>query len=179
MNGLPTAEVLRSILRYEPDEGRLFWLFRDRQHFPTERHFKTWNSRFAAEEAFTATNASGYRFGSVFGKPHTLHRVAWVIMTGVHPEAEIDHINGNRMDCRWCNLRSVTRAENARNTVARHSMSGITGIARRGKKWSATICADQKRHNLGCFASLEAAISARQAAETRLGFHSNHGRKQQ
>ena len=42
-------------------------------------------------------------------------RVAWVMMTGEQPKGVIDHINRDRLDNRWENLRDVTVEENNKN----------------------------------------------------------------
>lgn len=42
------------------------------------------------------------------------HRFAWLWVTGKWPK-EIDHINGNRSDNRWINLREATRFQNNGN----------------------------------------------------------------
>lgn len=42
------------------------------------------------------------------------HRVAWFIMTGEQPNI-IDHINGNRSDNSWQNLRNISKKENSLN----------------------------------------------------------------
>ncbi len=44
------------------------------------------------------------------------HRLGWAWMTGEWPENDIDHINGDRTDNRFCNLREATRSQNLQNT---------------------------------------------------------------
>lgn len=44
-----------------------------------------------------------------------VHRLAYFIMTGTWPEGDMDHVNGNRTDNRWSNLRVATRQQNLFN----------------------------------------------------------------
>jgi hypothetical protein len=78
----------------------------------------------------------------------------------------------------------ASRAENARNIALRaNSKSGHIGASYRKKnpnaKWRAQIMHDGKRLELGCYENIEDAVAARKAAEIRLGFHPNHGRRVQ
>lgn len=182
---LPSPEVLRQLLRYEPETGKLFWKERGPEWFKTkdrrgpEWAMRGWNSAFAGKEAFT-TLTNGYRQGSVFGRGCLAHRLIWAIVHGEHPPEEIDHINGNRSDNRISNLRSVSSLDNAKNICRRSdNSSGTTGVMwnRASGKWRARIMVDQKEIHLGQFADIQAAIAARKAAEWKLGFHPNHGRE--
>ena len=74
-----------------------------------------------------------------------------------------DHINGNSLDNRKCNLRSATVSQNAKNRAkSRNSKSRFKGVSwsRRDSKWAAEIQVDKRRIWLGYFSDeLEAAKS--------------------
>jgi len=89
---------------------------------------------------------------------------------------EIDHINGNGLDNRKENLRSVTRSQNNlnRHNITFHS-SKYTGVCfssskkdRNLKKWRAYIKINGKLYNLGKFNTEFEAHLARKRAERRL-----------
>ena len=61
------------------------------------------------------TVSGGYLRVSVNGKRHMAHRLAWLYMTGEWPKHTIDHINRNRLDNRWHNLRCLPFSENGQN----------------------------------------------------------------
>lgn len=181
-NKLPSKEELDKLLRYEPDTGLLFWrrrtedLFVNRGgHSPAHTCAK-WNGRFADKPALIKV-MHGYRAGRLNRDYVMAHRVIWKLMTNVDP-IQVDHIDGDRSNNRWENLRNVTIAENRRN-VARRSdnTSGAVGVHwdRRLKKWVASIVL--KTVYLGAFDSFDEAVAARKAAEVEYGFHANHGRK--
>lgn len=70
---------------------------------------------------------------SIQGKRYKLHRLIWLYETGGYPPTglEIDHINGDKRDNRWCNLRLASHAQNACNTKKRETCtSGVKGISR-------------------------------------------------
>ena len=63
--------------------------------------------------------ASKYRQVRIGKKKYYAHRLIWMYTTGEDPgELEIDHINRDTQDNRWCNLRLTTRGENQFNTNA-------------------------------------------------------------
>ncbi len=181
---LPSQEVLRQLLRYEPDTGKLFWLPRDARWFADGKHTAEhtcakWNANFAEKEAFTAFN-SGYRYGAVLGKNALAHRVIWKISYGREPD-HVDHVNGNRVDNRLENLRNVNATGNSRNScIPRHNTSGFMGIsfdvAR--DKWAAYVTLANRKKSLGRFSCIGQAIRARKNAAVAHGFHENHGRSQ-
>ena len=50
-------------------------------------------------------NSDGYRIITIDGREYFAHDLAWLHMTGEFPKGEVEHINGNINDDRWCNLR--------------------------------------------------------------------------
>lgn len=83
----------------------------------------------------------------------------------MHPPAgvQIDHVNGDGLDNRRCNLRYANGSQNQAN---RHDLatntSGFRGVTfhRQRGKWQAQIKVDGKNHYLGLFTSPEAAAAA-------------------
>lgn len=179
---LPSPEVLRQLLRYEPDTGKLFWKERGPEWFSNggagrEAAARRWNSRLAGREAFTAS-VSGYRSGCLFDQCQFAHRVVWAIMTNAWP-VEIDHINGNRQDNRWINLREASHASNQKNyPTPKSNTSGVMGVywAKDVNKWRATIRANGKKVCLGSYDGFDDAVAAQMAARAEFGYHKNHGR---
>lgn len=175
--------LLRKLLRYEPETGKLYWLERSIDVYPEGKRITPalvakWNKAFAGREAFTASHNQGYRVGRIFDHAYLAHRIIFAIVDGRFVEF-IDHINGDRADNRWINLREATRKENQRNMKKpKTNKSGYVGVSQhRDGRWKAQIHADYKGHFLGFYSSLDDALTARRAAERLLGFHKNHGRQ--
>ena len=81
---------------------------------------------FPRKEAFTSLNNGGYLEGKILGKYYKAHRVIWLWMTGEWPKEQVDHINHDRTDNRWCNLREASRLENYRNqSQYKNNKSGL------------------------------------------------------
>lgn len=180
---LPCPTVLRQLLRYEPDTGKLFWrtrkpwMFADAGHAAYHNCAK-WNARFASQEALTALNRQGYRCGSLCGTNVKAHRVAWVLAYGEHPKDQIDHVDGDRENNTLANLRDVSNKENSRSAARPvNNTSGHTGVAyveHRGK-YRAYIKVDGRYVHLGYWNTLHAALSAYEDAKRQHGFGARHG----
>ena len=126
------------------------------------------------------TKSNGYLVACLDSKVYLCHRLAWLYSFKEWPENQIDHINGNRSDNRICNLRAVNMSENGKNQrMHSTNTSGRVGVSwsKMAGKWQAAINANKKAKHLGFFASFEAAVSARELAEIKYGYHSNHGNK--
>jgi hypothetical protein len=97
------------------------------------------------------------------GRTLLLHREVLRALPGV----EVDHKDGNGLDCRRENLRIATGAENTRNQRRRRdNTSGFKGVvwAKRKRYWRAEIHANGKRRSLGCYKRPDDAARAYDAA---------------
>lgn len=89
------------------------------------------------------------------------------LITGAERGVEIDHRDGNGLNCTKANLRMATRRENARNVRGhRDSKSKLKGVTLHGgiKPWRARILVDGRQVHLGLFATAEDANAAYAAA---------------
>lgn len=173
------VELLRKLLRYDPETGELFWLPRPVEMFPCKCAHHRWNKRFAGKRAFGAKMVNGHLKGSFLGHQILAHRTIWAIVHGEWPKGQIDHIDGNPANNRLENLRDVPEYLNHRNVArklgAKAPYNGVE-YSPRHKKWRARIHYDGLTRHIGLFPTLEEAIAARKAAEAANGFHPNHGR---
>lgn len=186
---LPSPDLLRQLLRYDPETGKFYWREREPEHLDSlfdERtrnlvwRANSWNRRYAGKEALRQVNAKGYRVGKLLEHYAAAHRVAWAIAYGEWPIDQIDHIDGDRSNNRISNLRIVDNSENQRNAKRPvNNTSGRIGVSyfKAGSKWAAYICVNRRHIHLGYFTDLAEAIAAREVAEAQYGFHRNHGRQ--
>lgn len=174
-----SVQSLRESLTYNSETGELTWKVRPVAHFAGERVAKIVNTRCAGQPAMKYVNHHGYYFSTIFGQKVAAHRVIWALVTGHWPEDEIDHINGDRADNRWVNLRDVARIENRRNQrTPRNNTTGRVGVTlnKASGRYQAYIRHKGKMRHLGLHETFEAAVAARVTAERKYGFHPNHGR---
>lgn len=108
------------------------------------------------------------------GKLVMLHRVIGARM-GLSMDtsvAVIDHKNGDSLDCRRENLRSVSWKENSRNikTICKNNTSGYLGVSfhKPLQKWRAYIGHGGKLESLGYFETIEEAHAVRLKREKEL-----------
>lgn len=109
-----------------------------------------------------------------------LHRAVLRLAKGDPMQA--DHINGDKLDNRRCNLRACTQQQNILNRPANStSKSGVKGVYRRegSSVWLAAIGANGKRHYLGRFSTIDEARTAYNQAALQLhGEFANTGEQQ-
>lgn len=104
--------------------------------------------------------------------------LAVLYMTGALPASglEVDHINGDTNDNRWCNLRVVSHSINLRNQKMKsNNTSGHNGV-----NWYSPYGMWRVRvlgRHIGYYDDITEAITARDKAYSKNEFHENHGRK--
>lgn len=181
---LPSPELLRKLLRYDPETGQLFWrarpvsLFRA-GHFSAEHNAAKWNTRYAGKPTTPSLGSEGYARCTINGRLYHAHRIIWALHYGEWPEGCIDHINRDRADNRISNLRVVTVAENNKNrSLQTNNTSGVAGVCWKACRslWRAQINHHGEVLWLGDFPKRRQAIAARRDAERRYGYHENHGK---
>lgn len=150
------ADYYRQFVTYDPDTG----LF---------RRLKPGGKAKVGDVTGWAHNA-GYVAITVQNNDVLAHRLAWLLMTGEWPSGVVDHIDGNRKNNKWSNLRDCTHAENCRNRGAgKNSKSGIKGVSwhKASRKWRVQVGIGGRNVNVGYFDDIEQARTARDAATTR------------
>ncbi len=90
------------------------------------------------------------------------HRLCWFYMTGQWPQHMIDHVDRDKSNNAWSNLREATRSQNAMNQNA----TGVYWNKDR-LKWQAQIKVNGKPKNIGRFINYDEALKARQEAEIK------------
>lgn len=149
----PGFELVRHLLDYNANTGVFHWKIRS-------------GGRSSGTIAGCKTK-HGYISITIAGKAYLAHRLAWLISYGVWPEAQIDHINGDRADNQLANLRPATANENAWNQkVCKTNKSGFKGVYfhLQSQKWRAVIGANNKRISLGLHHTAKDAAKAYAAA---------------
>lgn len=166
------AAILHKLLRYEPETGKLYWLARDVTMFSgtNERYTAaiaaaSWNNQYAGKEAFTASNANGYRVGALWNKTYLAHRVIWALNTGSWPANKLDHIDRDPANNRMSNLRECLQSQNTLNRPG--NKTGKKTSKYKGVYWQKDIsrwCARFREEYLGTFKDEDEAAAAYDAA---------------
>jgi len=110
-------EILNS-LSYDPETGHFVWKDpKSRSDLKGKRAEKLHNN--------------GYLYIKVQQKTWAAGRLAWFMQTRVlpHDSLVIDHINGDKKDNRWINLRAVTLSQNSHNEIRPANSVGFAGVS--------------------------------------------------
>lgn len=134
-----TAQQLREAVHYNPETGEF--------------------TRRSNGKPLGFRNGTGYTSFSLFNRDRQAHRMAYYYMTGRLPET-IDHIDGNRRNNEWKNLREATQAENQWNkSMMTTNTSGVKGVYWHNKlaKWVAEIRMNGVKYYVGSYNDLDQA----------------------
>lgn len=166
---MPSKEFLMERFLYNQETGIVTWANRPRSHFKGSGYGifqtkcvgkKVGHSCDREYLVVGITDETGYR------TTFMLHRIIYKMMMGVDPEF-IDHINGDRKDNRWCNLRSVSISENNMNSrMQNNNTTGHAGVylcKNKGYYFSAIIFEKNKIH-LGTYDDVATAGAAYRGA---------------
>jgi HNH endonuclease len=153
-----TAQRLREYLHYDHQTGAMTRLIKvGRRHKPGP--------------ITGCISEYGYLRVRVDKRLYLAHRLAWLWMTGEWPTVFIDHIDGNRLNNVWSNLREATNALNMQNVKGARADSqlGILGVSicKRNGTFKAQIGYEGKTHFLGRFKTSEEASAAYMEAKRK------------
>lgn len=140
-----TQARLKELLHYDPETGVFTWAIARR---------KCRKGHIAG-----TMNGNGYVRIIIDRKKHYAHRLAWLYVTGKLPDDQIDHVNMDKSDNRFCNLREATCQQNNVNKNAR-TATGSKGVVRVGNKYRAMIWSGGTTMHLGYF---DTELEAREA----------------
>lgn len=162
---LPSQKYLKECFSYDPNTGLLIWKVRPLEHFKNKRIFNVWNAKYSNKVAGYIEN-SGHLAVCISNHEYRIHRLIWKIQSGLDPVALIDHIDRNKLNNKWENLREATKSQNNKNASFKNS-SGFIGVYfdNRSKKYQAAIRINGKNKSLGYFNTAEEAFKVRSIAE--------------
>lgn len=147
------AQYLRERLSYNSNTGEFRWLISNSRRAPV------------GSVAGCVANFGYWRIG-ILGRHYAAHNLAWMHVTGEWPHRLVDHINGDKRDNRFCNLRLATFSQNVANRSAyRCHLKGAHPVK---GKWRARITKNRQTINLGTYDSETEAHNAYQIAAADL-----------
>lgn len=150
--------LVTELLDYDPATGALTW-----------KIARAGNVK-VGQRAGCINKRDGYREIWIGERSYKAARVIHLWMTGEWPEFTVDHINLNRADDRWENLRAATQAQNCANRgLKKNNTSGMKGASQtQSGRWLSTIKIDRVSRCLGTFDTREEAAGAYAKALTEV-----------
>lgn len=156
-NNILDPSVVKAVLDYDPSIGIMIW-----RDTPCHRNARAGSEAGCIIRSYDRLRV--YRFVTITinRQKYKRSRLAFVWMTGEWPEHQIDHINGNSLDDRWCNLREATALQNAWNHKRRAKSSSLPmGIRTNPSgRYSARLQVNKKMIQIGTFDTIKEAENA-------------------
>ena len=165
-----TPEQIREWFHYEPDTGSLYRIVAGKRLLCTKMDTKGYVAVYIGNRRFTA------------------HRVAWAFMTGKWPRKGLDHIDGNRANNCWSNLREATPSQNMCNSATKRKVHNLPrGVMlvtnQKTPSFLARIQSNRRNINLGVYPTPEEASEVYQLASEMLhgsfAYHLGQGQRSQ
>lgn len=158
MAGVLTQERVRELFDYNELTGVVTWKVRPRKKA----------NRIKPGDIVTSIGGSGYYRVGIYGLRYPLHIIIWLWMEGYFPEHQIDHINRNKLDNSWVNLRPITPQCNARNTGNfSNTTSGVKGVtySKKDRIFESYFRVNGKKCTIGRSKDFTEAVAYRLAGE--------------
>jgi hypothetical protein len=176
---LPPLDILQWLFRFDEETGKLY---RMRGADGKDYNFEV--KQLDSNKEYLRINiVDSYSKGAEF----LVHRIIYKIKTGVDPDGFVDHIDQNKINNKFDNLRVVDNATNKRNSrMSRRNTSGVNGVYKHScGKYEARISFNNNDIYLGTFDTLHDAKISRFTAEKVIntlypdvGFTELHGAAQ-
>jgi len=131
----------------------------DDEDYDRVAQFK-WYAHKTKDKYYAARRKRNYK-----GSRHTEFLHHFIMQPS--PNQQVDHIDGDRLNCTRANMRFSTQAQNVMNTAKRNdNTSGYKGVSwsKRHQKWCASITAQGRHIYLGLFIDPADAARAYDAA---------------
>jgi len=155
-----SEERLKELLHYCPETGVFTWI-------------RSNCNRVGKGGIAGLVHHSGYLNIGIDKKEYRASRLAFLYMEGYFPEHYVDHINRNKLDNRWENLRHASAACNTINSKKnKRNTSGVVGVGwnKQYEAWEARIGINKKDIHIGIHKSFNDAVRARWKAEKKYNF---------
>jgi len=153
----PSQAYLHECFVYNPETGVLIWKERPLHHFKSELAQRRLNAQHAGKLAGSPARYIKIKFN---GRYFLAHRLIIKMMTGEWP-VWTDHIDGNKHNNRWANLRSATPQQNGWNRRPSGSVlpRGV-GPSKNGTRYVARIHIQGVKTHIGTYDTPEEAYAA-------------------
>jgi len=159
-----TQEKLKEYLTYDPDSGCFI---------------RNKNAGTKKKGEIAGYNVAGYTYITIDNVAYPAHRLVFLYVDNIYPESDVDHINMNRKDNRYSNLRISSRRLNMLNIKAHQdSNTGVKNVFFRAdtNKYNVRMTINGRYKSLGCFDDLELATLVADYAREK--YHGEYARSQ-
>lgn len=148
------VDAARRHLSYDAESGIFTWIL------PTSQRVEKGSQAGSLRNGYIGINIHGERFQA--------HRLAVAFIEGyLIGDVEIDHIDRNRTNNAYDNLRKGSRTDNMHNLGVRvNNKTGYRGIHLHKGKFDASITVNSRKLHIGRYDTFDEALRARKNAES-------------